>query len=120
MISRLVSTDWLASNLSKIRLLDASWLMPNSNISAHAEYLSKHIPTALFFDIDKIADTDSSLPHMLPSSDKFSKLIGEMGISNNDHVVVYGTRVSNAKILGTRSDLLHERTGLFAHSAMKE
>ena len=39
--------------------------------------------------IDQIADTSSTLPHMLPSTSKFSELIGELGIERSDHVVVY-------------------------------
>lgn len=89
MTARLVSTEWLASNLSKVRILDSSWLLPSAGRSAYNEYLAAHLPSALYYDIDKISDTDSSLPHMLPSTDTFSRMIGEMGITNSDHVVLY-------------------------------
>jgi len=43
-IKMLVSTEWLNSNLSEVKIFDASWHMPNSNRNAHKEYLDKHIP----------------------------------------------------------------------------
>ena len=57
--------------------------------NAKAEYLAEHIPGALFFDIDDIADEKSPLPHMLPSSTKFASRMKKMGIGDGMHVVAY-------------------------------
>ena len=46
----LVSTEWLNNNLSKVKIFDASWHMPNSNRNGHKEYLDKHIPGAMFMN----------------------------------------------------------------------
>ena len=87
----LVSTDWLAERLgrSDLKILDASWYMPAQNRDAQAEYAASHIPGAMFFDIDRIADTASSLPHMLPSPADFAAAVGALGIGNEDDVVIY-------------------------------
>ncbi|MEZ5757197.1 MAG: 3-mercaptopyruvate sulfurtransferase [Emcibacteraceae bacterium] len=89
--SSLVTTEWLAENMSdpNIRILDATWYLPNSENNAKAEYAQSHIPGALYFDIDEIADTDIPLPHMMPSNEKMSSRVRKMGISNRNHIVVY-------------------------------
>jgi thiosulfate/3-mercaptopyruvate sulfurtransferase len=86
-----VSTEWLAERLGApdIAILDASWHLPPSQRDAHAEYLAEHIPGALFFDIDEIADTASPLPHMLPSPEKFASRMRKMGIGDGKDVIVY-------------------------------
>ena len=61
----LVSTKWLNSNLNKVKIFDASWHMPNLKRSAEKEYLEKHIPKAIFWDVDKHSNKDSSYQHML-------------------------------------------------------
>ena len=63
----LVSTDWLAARLddADIAVLDATWFMPGAPRDAGAEYAERHIPGAGFFDIDKVCDLASDLPHML-------------------------------------------------------
>ena len=69
----LVSTDWLSSRLSdpEIRILDATWYLPNIDRDAKAEYDEAHIPNARYFDIDDISDHRSDLPHMVPPVEKF-------------------------------------------------
>lgn len=87
----LVSTEWLASHLSApdVRVVDASWYTPAQNRNAREEYDSEHIPGAVFFDIDEIADTDSTLPHMLPSPEKFSSKVRKLGLGNGNKIVIY-------------------------------
>jgi len=87
----LVSTDWLAERLAApdIRVLDASWHMPDTGRDARAEYGAGHIPGARFFDIDRVADTGASLPHMLPPVEKFVSTVRRMGIGDGHRVVVY-------------------------------
>jgi len=85
----LVSTEWLNSNLSKVKIFDASWHMPNSNRNGHKEYLNKHIPGTMFWDLDEHSDKDSPFPHMLPNSDYWTRMLWSFGIKNDDHIVVY-------------------------------
>ena len=89
----LVSTDWLAAHLGApdVRVVDASWHMPHTGRDALAEYRQQHIPGAVFFDIDEIADTDSPLPHMLPSPEKFASRVRKLGLGDGNRIVVYDT-----------------------------
>ncbi|WP_375599900.1 3-mercaptopyruvate sulfurtransferase [Devosia sp. Naph2] len=91
MTSPFVTTDWLAQHLKdpEVVVVDASWHLPNAARNAQAEYLAGHIPGAVFFDIDGIADTDSALPHMLPSPADFARAVGALGISQDMTIVVY-------------------------------
>ena len=87
----LVETDWLASHLDTpgLAILDGSMHLPTAKRDAKAEYLAGHIPGALFFDIDDIADDRSPLPHMLPPAEKFASRMKKMGIGDGMHVVAY-------------------------------
>jgi thiosulfate/3-mercaptopyruvate sulfurtransferase len=87
----LVSTDWLAQHLTDpdLRILDASWYLPDMNRDPKAEYEAGHIPGARFFDIDEIADTRSELPHMVPPVEKFMSRMRRMGVGDGHQVVVY-------------------------------
>lgn len=87
----LVETAWLAENLGnpKVKILDASYHLPGVDRNADAEYLEKHIPGAVRFDIDDVKDPAATLPHMIPDAETFAAKAGAMGISNDDMVVVY-------------------------------
>jgi thiosulfate/3-mercaptopyruvate sulfurtransferase len=87
----LVSTEWLAAHLGApdLRVLDASWHMPDSGRDAKAEFTAGHIPGARFFDIDEIADDQSELPHMAPPVEKFVSRMRAMGVGDGHRVVVY-------------------------------
>lgn len=87
----LVSTDWLAAHSKDpdLRILDASWYLPDAGRNALAEYNAGHIPGARFFDIDEITDNRSSLPHMAPPPEKFISRMRAMGIGDGHQVVVY-------------------------------
>ncbi|KXS09769.1 rhodanese-related sulfurtransferase [Gonapodya prolifera JEL478] len=85
----LATTDWLERNLGLVVPVDASFHLPTSGRSAEDEYKRCHIKNARFFDIEKIRDTQSPYPHMLPSADEFAKYMAELGVSDEDHVVVY-------------------------------
>ncbi|MBI1736592.1 MAG: sulfurtransferase, partial [Candidatus Rokubacteria bacterium] len=101
----LVTTDWLAAHLGDrdVRVVDGSWHMPQLARDARAEFAHAHIPGAVFFDIDAIADRTSPLPHMLPAPEEFEIAVGALGIGNGDRVVVYDTRgvVSAARVWWT-------------------
>jgi thiosulfate/3-mercaptopyruvate sulfurtransferase len=87
----LVSTDWLAARLAApgVAVVDGSFYLPALKRDAKAEFLAAHIPGAVFFDIDAIADHSTDLPHMLPSAAQFSKDVGQLGIGQDDTIVVY-------------------------------
>jgi len=85
----LVSTEWLNNNLKNVKIFDASWHMPNSKRNPKKEYLDKHIPGAIFFDIEEHSDKDSPFPHMLSNSDYWTRMLWSFGIKNTDHIVVY-------------------------------
>ena len=85
----LVSTEWLNNNLSKVKLFDASWHMPNLGRNAYKEFLDAHIPGAMFWDIDEHSDKDSPFPHMLPNSDYWKRMLQSFEINNDDYIVVY-------------------------------
>ena len=87
----LVDTEWLAARLEApdIVVVDGSWHLPTAGRDAHAEYLEAHIPGAVFFDIDDIADKSTGLPHMLPSPEAFASRMRKLGIGDGKRVVVY-------------------------------
>ncbi len=85
----LVSTEWLNDNLGKVKIFDASWHLPNTNRDAKEEYLKKHIPGAIFWDLDVHSNKNSPHPHMMPISDYWIKMLCNFGIKNDDHIIVY-------------------------------
>ncbi len=87
----LVSTEWLAQHLNDpdLRVLDASWYLPDMGRDARAEYAAAHIPGARYFDIDEISDARSDLPHMAPPPEKFMSRMRAMGVGDGHQVVVY-------------------------------
>ena len=87
----LVSTAWLAKHLKDpdLRILDASWYLPDAGRDAKAEYEAAHIPGARFFDIDEISDARSELPHMAPPIEKFMSRMRAMGVGDGHQVVIY-------------------------------
>lgn len=87
----LVSTTWLAARLGdpKLRIADASFKMPGVSPTAAQDYADAHIPGAVFFDIDAIADRASTLPHMFPVAGQFAHNMGLLGIGDDHDIVVY-------------------------------
>lgn len=112
MASPFVTTEWLQNNLSdtNLRIVDASWYMPNENRDAEAEFIDAHIPGAVYFEIDRIADTSIDLPHMVASPAVFAQEVGKLGISETNTIVIYdgfGLRTSarawwNFAIMGAK------------------
>jgi thiosulfate/3-mercaptopyruvate sulfurtransferase len=90
-MSPLVTTQWLADHLSApdVRVIDASWYLPDQKRDAKAEYTEAHIPGAVYFDLDDIADTASPYPHMLPPPEKFAARVRKLGIGDGHRIVVY-------------------------------
>jgi thiosulfate/3-mercaptopyruvate sulfurtransferase len=87
----LVSTEWLGARLDSpdVRVVDGTYYLPVQNRDARAEYNACHIPGAVFFDLDEIADTTSPLPHMLPPPEKFSSRVRKLGLGDGNRIIVY-------------------------------
>lgn len=87
----LVTAEWLARHLDApdIRILDGTWFMPGDARDARLMHTQARIPGAVYFDIDDISDTDSPLPHMLPSPEKFSSRMRKLGVGDGNRVIVY-------------------------------
>ena len=90
----LASAEWLAANLGApdVVVLDATLYLPNEGKNARDEFAAAHIPGARFFDINEVADTDTDLPHMVPTPGRFAKLVGALGIGNDTLCVFYDQR----------------------------
>ncbi|WP_404402557.1 3-mercaptopyruvate sulfurtransferase [Pelagibacterium halotolerans] len=86
-----VSTQWLADHLDddNVTIVDGTWHLPNAGRDARSEFEESHIPGAVHFDIDAVADTSRDLPHMLPDAATFGAMAGALGISSNATIVVY-------------------------------
>jgi thiosulfate/3-mercaptopyruvate sulfurtransferase len=113
----LVSTSWLAARLGSpgLQVLDASWYLPGSDRDAAAEYRAGHIPGAVFFDLDANSDPGTSLPHMLPSADRFASSMSALGLNQSDTVVVYdgsGINLSAARVWWMFRVFGHERVAV--------
>lgn len=108
----IVSPAWLAERLEApdIRVVDATWFLPGDERNAKALYQERRIPGAVFFDIDEIADTDSHLPHMLPSPEKFASRMRKLGIGDGARVIVYDNQglFSAARVWWTFRVMGHE------------
>jgi thiosulfate/3-mercaptopyruvate sulfurtransferase len=91
MTDPLVSTAWLAEHLtdSKVQVVDATWYMPAEGKKGRDSFEVAHVPGAVFFDIDEIADPDTDLPHMLPTPEAFAAAAGALGLAREATVVVY-------------------------------
>jgi thiosulfate/3-mercaptopyruvate sulfurtransferase len=87
----LVSTDWLADHLGdpKLKVIDASYKMPGVLPLPSEDYLGAHIPGAVFFNVNTIADADDPRPHMYPGAEQFARDVSALGISSDDTVVAY-------------------------------
>jgi len=85
----LVNTNWLESNLDKVKIIDCSWHMPQAKRSGFEEYQQLHIENAIFFDLDNNSKTDTDLPHMLTDIKSWEKIVSGMGIRNDDQIIIY-------------------------------
>ena len=85
----LVETEWLEKNLSKVKIIDCSWHMPQTQRNGYDEYKSLHIPNSIFFDLDEHSRKDTTLPHMLVDQISWDIIVSNMGIQINDRIVIY-------------------------------
>ena len=85
----LVETNWLNNNLGNVKIIDCSWHMPQTNRNGFEEFKKHHIPNSIFFDLDKNSKLNTDLPHMLTDKITWEKIVSEMGIKNEDKIVIY-------------------------------
>jgi thiosulfate/3-mercaptopyruvate sulfurtransferase len=87
----MVSTGWLKANLGAPDLLVIDATLPLLGQPGHGRdfYAAGHIPGAVFFDINAIADLTTDLPHMLPTPEAFAEAAGGLGLDPAATVVVY-------------------------------
>ena len=85
----LVETDWLQKNLNQVKIIDCSWHMPQTKRNGFEEYKNQHIPNSIFFDLDENSRKDTKLPHMLVDINEWNKIVSNMGIKNDDKIVIY-------------------------------
>jgi thiosulfate/3-mercaptopyruvate sulfurtransferase len=87
----LVSPAWVAERLSApdTVILDGSYYLSTMKRDAKAEFSAGHIPGAVFFDIDVVADKSTDLPHMMPGPAQFAEQAGALGIAETDTIIVY-------------------------------
>ena len=85
----LVDTEWLEKNLDKTKIIDCSWHMSQTNRNGFEEYKKQHIKNAIFFDLDKNSKKNTDLPHMLTDIKSWENIVSDMGIKNNDEIVIY-------------------------------
>ena len=78
----MIDTSWLEKNIDKVKIIDSSWHMPQTQRNGFEEYCKEHIPNAIFFDLDKNSKLDTDLPHMLTDSLSWEKIMSKMGIEN--------------------------------------
>ena len=85
----LVNIGWLEENFDKVKIIDCSWHMPQTERNGFGEYKNKHIENAIFFDLDKNSKKDTDLPHMLPDTKLWKDIVSNMGIKNDEQIVIY-------------------------------
>ena len=85
----LVTAEWLKNNFDEVKIIDCSWHMPQTNRNGFEEYKKQHIQNSIFFDLDKNSKQNTDLPHMLTDLNSWENIVSDMGIKNDDQIVVY-------------------------------
>lgn len=87
----LVSTEWLAQEIgaSNLRIVDASWHMPDTGRDASAEFGQGHIPGAVFLSLVDLVDNASPIDNTLPSAEKFAARMQSLGLGDGNRIVLY-------------------------------
>ena len=85
----LVESSWLDKNIDNVKIIDCSWHMPQTNRVGYDEYKNQHIPNAVFFNLDNNSKKNTNLPHMLVETKEWEKIVSQMGIKNDDKIVIY-------------------------------
>ena len=120
----IVTTEWLMAHYGQpgLVVVDASWYLPAMARDPRAEYLAHHIPGAVFWDLDQLADPTNPLPHMLPDPATAAAQVGGLGIADQDAVVVYdgsGTQMTAPRVWWHLKVLGHERVAVLDGGLVK-
>jgi thiosulfate/3-mercaptopyruvate sulfurtransferase len=85
----LVETEWLEKNINNVKIIDSSWHMPQTKRDGLKEYKDRHIPNAIFFDLEENSKKNIELPHMMVGIKDWEKILSKMGITNEDKIIIY-------------------------------
>ncbi len=89
----LVTPSWLAARLQDPNAVVLDATLPPVGVTppvdTRSRYLAKHIPGAIFFDIEELSDHSTPLPHMLPTPEDFSRSMSALGVGDDMTIVVY-------------------------------
>ena len=85
----LVETEWLEKNIDNVKIIDCSWHMPQTRRNGFKEYQNQHISNAMFFDLDNNSKKETDLPHMLVDINSWEKIVSNMGIREDDNIIIY-------------------------------
>jgi thiosulfate/3-mercaptopyruvate sulfurtransferase len=124
MTTPFISTDWLRTHIEdkSIRILDCSYFVPGGIEPARQQYQAGHIPNAIFFDVNAIADITNPKDHAFPDAATFSSEVGKLGIGNQHHVVAYdhlGGALAAARAWFMFRAFGHERISILAGGRVK-
>ena len=83
----LVNAHWVAEQLALGEVIPLDATLPPVGVAprvdTRARYAAKHLPGAVFFDIDALSDTGTTLPHMLPPADRFEREMSALGVPSS-------------------------------------
>lgn len=87
----LVTTEWLANEMDAcdLRIVDASYHLPDTGRNARAEYDHGHIPGAVFMDLAGLVDTSAGLENTVPPAAKFASRMQGLGVGDGSRIVIY-------------------------------
>jgi thiosulfate/3-mercaptopyruvate sulfurtransferase len=85
----LAETEWLEKNLEHVKIIDCSWHMPQTKRNGFNEYKIRHIPRAIFFDLNSNSKKNTQIPHMLVEVNNWEEIVSKMGIKKNDEIIIY-------------------------------
>jgi thiosulfate/3-mercaptopyruvate sulfurtransferase len=87
----LVSTEWLAREMgaSDLRIVDASYHLPEAGRDAATEYEAGHILGAVFMNLADLVDPASPVDNTLPPADKFASRMQSLGLGDGSRIVLY-------------------------------
>lgn len=107
----LVSTEWLATNLSSPEVVILA-------IGQKKDYDAGHIPGALYLDMDTIAtrNGEQTLNYQIRSMDELARAFGSLGVSNSSRVVLYA--MGSAWAPAARAYVTLDAMGLGVNAAM--
>ncbi|MCE7795328.1 3-mercaptopyruvate sulfurtransferase [Sphingobium sufflavum] len=87
----LVSTHWLAGEIGAddVRVVDATYFLPEAGRDAAADYAAAHIPGALYLNLTDLVDATNPLPNSLPSAETFASRMAALGLGDDSRIILY-------------------------------